>query len=411
MAGKAGRGSIVQLDKGKDGRKPKAKCRKWRLVVSLGRDPQTGKYPQKSRTFTGSYSDATTALAAFVAEIEGGSVVQKNTWTFNEYAEHYLEARKAAGEHTAKSLSSTRKNLGSLGFLIGHMKLQEITPRVIEAACIDLRNGKSPSGKKLSGTTVHSYCVSASGMFDHAKKARLVASNPFKDCQIPKKDTKEKTAMNAESYMNLLDKLDPQDGYQIAILLCATLGLRRGEACGLSWGDVDFEENTVFVRHSYDDFGNLKAPKTEAGVRLLPLPPFTRDALQKRKAAQLAMVPESGSEGYTRKKEDGTLDLVETLPIAADEFVDRIVPQSLSGWWTYRRQKFGADRISLHQLRHTFLSLAAEQGVHPSVMQKLAGHASPLITMKIYTHVNVEAKKAAMDALQSAYMQRDAKAC
>ena len=61
-------------------------------------------------------------------------------------------------------------------------------------------------------------------------------------------------------------------------------------------------------------------------------------------------------------------------------------------------------------LRHTFLSLAAEQGVHPSVMQKLAGHSSPEITMKIYTHVNVEAKKAAMEAMQNAYMKREQKA-
>ena len=74
------------------------------------------------------------------------------------------------------------------------------------------------------------------------------------------------------------------------------------------------------------------------------------------------------------------------------------------------RSSFGADNICLHQLRHTFLSLAAEQGVHPSVMQKLAGHSNPNITMKIYTHVNVEAKKAAMEALQNAYMTRDSKA-
>ena len=171
-----------------------------------------------------------------------------------------------------------------------------------------------------------------------------------------------------------------------------------------------YEAAVLLVRHSYDDFGNLKASKTEAGVRLLPLPEFTREALLKRKAAQLAMVPEDGAEGYTRKGDDGTPDLVDTLPVTADAFGERMKPQVLSSWWTYRRDNFGADKISLHQLRHTFLSLAAEQGVHPSVKQKLAGHASPVITMKIYTHVNVEAKKSAMDALQNAYMKRDAKA-
>ena len=55
-------------------------------------------------------------------------------------------------------------------------------------------------------------------------------------------------------------------------------------------------------------------------------------------------------------------------------------------------------------LRHSFLSLAAAQGVHPSVMMRLAGHKNPNITMKIYTHVNMESKREAMDAMQAAYM-------
>ncbi len=58
---------------------------------------------------------------------------------------------------------------------------------------------------------------------------------------------------------------------------------------------------------------------------------------------------------------------------------------------------------TLHELRHTFLTLAAEKGVHPSVMQKLAGHKNPNITLGIYTYVNMEEKRAAMDALQEVF--------
>ena len=211
--------------------------------------------------------------------------------------------------------------------------------------------------------------------------------------------------MNASDYNDLITKLDPNDGMQCAVLLCAALGLRRGEACGLSWGDVDFGDGTVFIQHSYDEFGNLKAPKTESGVRILPMPEFLADALESRKAHVLADLG-GESKGHTVKREDGTVDLKPETPVCTDEFGARIEPQPLSSWWTYRRKKFGAEGISLHQLRHTFLSLAAEQGIHPSVMQKLAGHASPNITMKIYTHVNVEAKKSAMDAMQRAYMAK-----
>ena len=111
-----------------------------------------------------------------------------------------------------------------------------------------------------------------------------------------------------------------------------------------------------------------------------------------------------GAVGYTYKRMDGTVDLKPEVPVSTDKFGERTNPQVLSSWWTNARRHFDARGISLHQLRHTFLSLAAEQNVHPSVMQKLAGHASPNITMKIYTHVNVDAKKAAMEMLQAAYM-------
>lgn len=60
-------------------------------------------------------------------------------------------------------------------------------------------------------------------------------------------------------------------------------------------------------------------------------------------------------------------------------------------------------QTTLHGLRHSFLSIAAQQGVHPSVMQKLAGHNDPSITLGIYTHVNMEQQRVAMDAVQSVF--------
>ena len=50
--------------------------------------------------------------------------------------------------------------------------------------------------------------------------------------------------------------------------------------------------------------------------------------------------------------------------------------------------------------------MAARQGVHPSVMQKLAGHSTARITMEIYTHANMDAQREAMDAMQQAFTQK-----
>jgi len=55
-------------------------------------------------------------------------------------------------------------------------------------------------------------------------------------------------------------------------------------------------------------------------------------------------------------------------------------------------------------LRHSFLSRAAASGIHPAVMQKLAGHSSARTTMDIYTHINVDAKREAMELMQMEFM-------
>ena len=66
--------------------------------------------------------------------------------------------------------------------------------------------------------------------------------------------------------------------HECAYLLAVTPGLRRGEICGLSWSDIDFERGIVDISHSYDSLGNLKGTKTKACMRFppCPRPPRTR---------------------------------------------------------------------------------------------------------------------------------------
>ena len=381
--------------------KPKSKCRKWKLQVSLGRDPITGKYPKKSKAFQGTWTEAQKALRELVDEVEGGTVVKRSQWIFKDYAEHFIEARRLTGEFTDISLDTTRTRLNQIGHLIGHLKMQEVTPSVLSAAYVDLKNGKSKSGKKLSGTTVNCTHKAVSVMFTHAVKEGVVAANPCLAVDTPKTDTKERQPLSGEQVHELIAALDPAEPMEIAIILCTTLGLRRGEAVGLSWGDVDFVHGTVSVRHSFDRFRNLKEPKTVAGTRVLPMSPFTAEALRKRHAAQLAKYGEGPNEFVSRTPEGPVMK--PTTAVVTGEREQRANPDSLSGWWRRNRDALGVPGTTLHELRHSFLSIAAQQGVHPSVMQKLAGHNDPNITLGIYTHVNMDQQRMAMASMQSVF--------
>ncbi|WP_165043065.1 site-specific integrase [Adlercreutzia sp. ZJ138] len=412
-----GKGSIFQLDKGKDGKKPKSKCRKWRLVVSLGKDPHTGKYRQKAKNFDGTYTQAQRELRVFVSQIEGGTLIKRSGWTFYDYAEHYVSARIAAGEIQERTASNMRSSLNALAYRIGGLKLQEITPDIIEAAYIDLRAGKSLSGKPLSGRTLYNINLAAFLMFQSAKDKGIVGENPLEKVPAPKKDTKEKASLTAAAYSSLIASLDPAQRMQCAVLLCAALGLRRSESLGLSWGDVDFEGGTVNVHASTDEHAALKEPKTEAGFRLLPMPEQLASALMKRKAAVVRTLakyhPEllipldlcAGVRPAGCVEVDGQLyDVDGKVAVCCNDDGERPQPQALSKWWSRHCKKYGLEGWTLHSLRHSFLSLAAAQGVHPSVMMHLAGHKSPDTTLKIYTHVNMKSKREAMDVIQKAYM-------
>lgn len=85
------------------------------------------------------------------------------------------------------------------------------------------------------------------------------------------------------------------------------------------------------------------------------------------------------------------------------KYSERIKPSSLSRWWSTERDAYGLQDFSLHELRHTYLTLLAEEGVHPKVMQELAGHYSSQITMDVYTHVNMDAKREAVAAVSKLF--------
>ena len=399
MAKKQGAGCIRSLEPDK----PKSRCRKWKLTVSCGKDPQTGKYRQKNRTFEGSFTQAKKALQEFVEEVGSGAVVVNSTWTFDGYAEHFIELRKLTGEVAEGTIRREAEKLSSIGYLIGGMRLQEVTPEVIEKALLDLRSGNSKSGKRLSGTYLNDICKKVSLMMDHAVKNKVIASNPCRDVEKPKIDTAEKQALDADKVHALLDALNPAEYMECGVILATTLGLRRGEVVGLSWGDVDFRELTVHVRRTYDDAGSLKAPKTKKSSRVLPMSEFAQSALQARYGSQLEFLKLYGQQLLDYDAGTGLTSIKPDVPVVADRFGNRIHPAGLGKWWYKHRSGLGLDGWTLHELRHTFLTLAAKKGVHPSVMQKLAGHSTARLTMEIYTHANMEDKRAAMDALQEVF--------
>lgn len=231
-------------------------------------------------------------------------------------------------------------------------------------------------------------------------KEGLIVRNPCDDANPPRMDTKEKKALTPDQAHVLVAMLDERSDRDCAYLLAITMGLRRGEICGLSWGDIDFEQGIVDISHSFDTLGNLKATKTKAGMRLLPLTEDMAQALRVHREAQLERFQRTNQ---WRKPEEGYLVQDENTAVICGKYGNRITPAALSRWWIDDRAGFGLDGWCLHELRHTYLTMLALSGVHPKVMQELAGHYSSQITMDIYTHVNMDAKRKAAAAVSKVF--------
>lgn len=140
------------------------------------------------------------------------------------------------------------------------------------------------------------------------------------------------------------------------------------------------------------------------------MPDSVRDALETHKKAQEGRIDAYAAEQERLAEKDGRklercLEQDESTPVILSATMGRLSPNVLEAWWVRDREMYDLKDWSFHELRHSYLSTLALRGVHPKVMQELAGHASSEITMEIYTHVNMEAKRAAADVVSDLFSE------
>lgn len=381
-----GKGSIVQLDKSKR----RGECRRWQLRVSVGRDLGSGRYRTLTRSVSGrTYTEAQADLRQFIAEVERGDVQRRSDMRFGEYADAWLvERRESCADGTWRK---NRDHVKCAKLHLSKARLDEIRPQTLETMYKALMDGHSPSGRHLSGTYVNSIHVTLHRMFRQAVKDGHIGSNPCDFADAPSQDTRERKALRRDGIVALIEKLNPKDPIEFAIRLMVKTGIRRGEAHGLSISDVDRDAMVLHIRHSYDDGGNLKEPKTRAGVRDLPL---TESALADIDA-RLAFMERDFARVRKRYKADSPVMGPDT-PLVCNGLGERMLPHSSTRWWTRERKGLGLEGWTLHELRHSYITELARRKVDPKVLQTIAGHAKFSTTMDIYTHVDMEDKRDAL---------------
>ena len=224
MAEVAGEGSIIQMEKDK----PKSKCRTWQQRVPIGMDARTGKYRQRTRVVHGTYTEAKKALRAFIEEIEGDHVQGRTDYTFEAYCRHYLEARAAKREVAPTTQRRQEWQFRAACRHIGHVKLEQVTPTMLNDMYIAMMRGGAMSGKPSSGSYVNQIHDNITLVFEAAKAEGILAENPCDKVTPPKMDTRAKKAVPPDKARAFIESLDPSNPHELAWLIAATMGAQAG---------------------------------------------------------------------------------------------------------------------------------------------------------------------------------------
>ena len=187
--------------------------------------------------------------------------------------------------------------------------------------------------------------------------------------------------------------LQAVQGHRLEALyrLTLSLGLRRGEALGLRWQDVDLEHKTIRIVQSLQRVKGklvMDAPKTHTSARQMPLPDVLADAMRAHQAAQEVERVIAGEEW----QEHGLV-----FPTSVGTPTE---PRNLVRHFkTALRAAALPETTRFHDLRHSCATFLIAQGVHPRVVMEILGHSHIGITMDTYAHVLPESQRQAVDGI------------
>ncbi len=276
---------------------------------------------------------------------------------------------------------------------LGDLKVKDITGDEINDYYLHIRE------KGLKGTSAQRHHALLHLAFKAAVKRRIIPSNPVEQADRPKAVQYIGEYYNATELKELLD-ITEDDPIHICILLAAYFGLRRSEVVGLKWSAIDFENNTVSVKHKVLQDGNevvgMDVMKTKSSYRTLPLIPQIKEALMKEKEKQEAM-KRIMRRSYSKKDEEY---------ICVDALGKLIRPDYVTSHFAVILKQNDLKKIRFHDLRHSCASLLLANKVPMKMIQDWLGHSDMGTTENIYSHIDSESKKDGAKAIGEALGQK-----
>lgn len=255
---------------------------------------------------------------------------------------------------------------------IGDRAMSTILPSTIQGVV------KALEAKGLGAGSVRNVHDVGWRLFDAAVQDRVIARSPFLKIKLPPLSRDEVVVPTVNDVTRLTDVVGGR--WRAVVVTLAGSGMRVGEVLGLQVGDVDFLRRTIRVERQQTQAGEICPPKSASSVRTIPVGQVVLDEL----ASHLATYPSQGA-------------------LFTDELGRPLQ------YWRWKKIWVAAARearvsFTSHGLRHFFASALISGGASVKQVQTVLGHASAVITLKVYSHLwpgDEDRTRSAMDAALS----------
>lgn len=362
---------------------------RWEARITVGRDPGTGRQIQKS-IYGATQREVRQKMVQAIAEVDNGTYKEPCKMLLGQWLD--IWQKDYLGGVKPLTVQTYDKNVRiHIKPALGAIQLNKLDVHTVQGFINDLsrphdgKPGLAPKTVKCIHGILHK-------ALQTAVKVGYLRFNPADSSELPRSERKEIKPLDGEA-IGAFIKAVQGHRFEFIYLTMLFTGLRRAEACGLTWDAVDLEKGTIRVDKQLQNIpgqrGKFNLVTTKNGKRrTITVAPFVVELLKKNKVRQTQERLKAGplwcDDGFVFTTELGS----------------HVSPSTL--YHNYKRivASIGLPNARLHDLRHSYAVASLRAGDDIKTVQGNLGHHAAAFTLDVYGHVTEEMKQASANRME-----------
>lgn len=368
----------------------------YQITVELPSNSLTGKRNRKYETYK-TKREAERRKTEILAELAQGTYLRDNPITVSEWMDKWLK-EYIEGRISPTTLATYQIQIRLyIKECLGHIRVQDLDNLMVQEWINRIAASSPSSGRPLSEKMQKNVLANLRAAMDKAVLIGLIHKNPCVGAEVVHTKKVKFQTYSMEEIAMLMDAAKGTD-LELGVHMELCLGLRRGELLALRMSDIDWEQAKISISKSRVCVNGVvmeKDTKTEAGNRILDIPPQLMEQLKLRRLQVLE-----------QKLSAGISFLDDPYLISKNQLGEPFYPNYYSQKFHKLLQKNCLRRIQFHKLRRVNASLMAAQGIQPKTIQARLGHEDAKFSLDVYTHAMEESNKQAAQIIGDAIYRR-----